>query len=75
MRRKEIAVHIFNKIEAASAPLAVFVSNNTVKTTKITTDLFRQAMTKTPSRLMGVYDKNCRIKWLEEDLEWMGVPA
>lgn len=75
MSRKELAVHLFNKIEVAAAPIAVFVRNGAVKTTKITTDLYTQAMSKTPERLMGVYDENCCLEWLEEDLEWMGVPA
>ena len=69
----EIDTSLHNKICNASSPVAVFVINGKVKNTKITTDLFRQAMEKMPEKLMGVYDKGCAFEWLMEDLEYMGV--
>lgn len=51
----------------------MFVVNGAIKTTKVTTNLFHEALSKTPQRLMGVYDGECLLKWLEEDLEYMGI--
>ncbi len=72
MTAGEIAKNLFHKIENAAAPIGVFVIGDYVKSTKITTALFADACMKKPETLMGVYDADCRVEWLEEDLIYMG---
>lgn len=70
---KAAAKKLFEKIESSNAPIAVFCLNGSWRATKITTDLYKTALKKTPNRLMGVYDNSVRIEWLEDDLAYMGV--
>lgn len=70
---RSAAKAIFAKCESAMVPIAVFVSNGSCRTTKVTTQLFSEAIKKTPGRLMGVYDGRVLLDHLEDDLEYMGV--
>ena len=70
---KSAAETLFNKIEASKTPIAVFVRHGSWNATKVTTDLYRQAITKREKDLMGIYTPMVHPAWLEDDLAYMGV--
>jgi hypothetical protein len=73
MNRNQTAMYLFNKIESAKVPLAIFVINGAVKATKVNTNLFAEAFIKMSDKLMGVYNSDVELKWLEDDLKYMGM--
>ena len=70
MNKTEVlALH--TKICNANVPMAVFDTKNGIRVTKLNTDLFDKAFYKMPRSLVGVYDDECLVDWLEYDLEHM----
>ena len=68
------AKSLHDKICAAHGKIAVFARAGQYISTKITTERFENYMRSDRKRdLMGVYDSDCMIAWLEDDLAYMGM--
>lgn len=65
---KNEVMAILDKINRSAVPLAIFEKGKSIRVTKTSTDLFRDAFEKMPQALIGVYDDKCRLEWLESDL-------
>ncbi len=68
-----IAKSVIDKAVNTGKHYAIFVRNGQAKVTNTGTDLFREAMQKREADLLGVYDQNCRLEWLVDDLRYKGV--
>lgn len=67
------AQSLLDKLCDAKVPLAIFVRNGMVRTTKVTSALCADMLSKRSKELMGVYDKECKLEWLVDDLKFAGV--
>ena len=71
---KHAAVAVLNKIDSASAPLALFANGCGGYTlTKVTTQAFKSRLEKYPGTFVGVYDINATLGQIEDDLADAGV--
>lgn len=71
---KNEANKLLDRINAAHVPIAVFSRHGNYICTKSTTDRFSELMRGDRQRdLMGVYDHDVMLEWLEDDLAYMGV--
>lgn len=64
------------KVTRGDVPVAVFTKlpDNELMTTRINSELFQEAMRKPKKvKLFGIYDKNCQIEWLKEDMIHAGL--
>lgn len=74
-------MHTKRTLEAADALLAkikskevaVFISNGTVKTCGVNTDLFQKAVAAENQKFMGVYDLFATREWIADDLAYCGI--
>lgn len=55
--------------------LGVFVIDGKVKTTAITTELFREAQQRYPRALIGIYDDRADPQWIVDDVRHCGGAA
>ena len=69
----EAARVLFNKVEAAKGPIAVFAANGGWNATKVSSQHFARQMQRTPELLMGLYDVNSRLEWIEDDFAAAGI--
>ena len=71
---KKAAAALLTKLESSRGNVGVFVTKGGgVRTTKVITALFRDMVRTNPETLMGVYNEEVLIPYLEEDLHFMGV--
>jgi len=70
---KEAARVLFNKVENSSAPIAVFASNGSWQASKVSSQNFARQIQRTPELLIGLYDVNSRLEWIEDDLYEAGI--
>ena len=62
------------KLMSSSQPLAVFVSyGGSWVATRVTTQLFKTQLEKTPNSLMGVYTLDASVSAMADDFESAGV--
>ena len=70
---KEAARVLFNKVENSNAPIAVFAANGGWNATKVSSQNFARQIQRTPELLMGLYDVNSRLEWIEDDFAACGI--
>lgn len=70
---KEAARVLFNKVENSSAPIAVFAANGSWQASKVSSQNFARQIQRTPELLIGLYDVNSRLEWIEDDLFEAGI--
>ena len=70
---KEAARVLFNKVENSNAPIAVFAANGGWSATKVSSQHFARQVQSTPELLMGLYDVNSRLEWIEDDFAACGI--
>lgn len=71
---KHAAVAVLNKIDSATAPLALFANGcGGYSLTKVTTQAFKSRLEKYPHTLVCVYDINATLGQIEDDLADAGV--
>lgn len=65
---------LLNKFSDTSALYSVFVKKDgSITQTKTTTKRFNEYMNSMGDCLMGIYDGDAHIDWIEDDLVYMGV--
>ena len=69
----EAARVLFNKVEAAKGPIAVFAANGGWNATKVSSQNFARQIQRTPELFVGLYDLNSRLEWIADDLEAAGI--
>ena len=69
----EAARVLFNKVEAAKGPIAVFAANGGWNATKVSSQNFARQIQRTPELLVGIFDINSRLEWIADDLEAAGI--
>ena len=69
----EAARVLFNKVEAAKGPIAVFAANGGWNATKVSSQNFARQIQRTPHLLVGIYDLESRIDWIADDLAIHGI--
>ena len=70
---KEAARVLFNKVESSTTPIAVFAANGGWNCTKVSSQHFARQIQRTPELLMGLYDVNSRLEWIEDDFAAAGI--
>lgn len=71
---KTEASKLLDRINAARCGIAVFSRHGNYICTKVTTGRFEELLRGDRLRdLMGVYDHDVMLDWLEDDLAYMGV--
>lgn len=70
---REAARVLFNKVEAAKDPIAVFAANGGWNATKVSSQNFARQIQRTPEMFVGLYDINSRIEWIEDDFAACGI--
>ena len=69
----EAARVLFNKVEAAKGPIAVFASNGSWNASKVSSQHFARQIQRTPELLIGIFDINSRLEWIADDLFEAGI--
>ncbi len=69
----EAARVLFNKVEAAKGPIAVFAANGGWNATKVISQNFARQILRTPELLVGIFDINSRLEWIADDLYEAGI--
>lgn len=69
----DIARALIDRAANTGKNYAVFVRHGSAKVTNTTTEEYRKTMDKRGGDLLGIYNKNCPIGWLVEDLRWKGI--
>lgn len=69
----EAARVLFNKVEAAKGPIAVFAANGGWNCTKVSSQHFARQIQRTPELFIGLYDINSRLEWIADDLFEAGI--
>ena len=69
----EAARVLFNKVEAAKGPIAVFASNGSWQASKVSSQNFARQIQRTPELFVGLYDVNSRLEWIADDLYEAGI--
>lgn len=71
---KHAAVAVLNKIDSATAPLALFANGfGEYSLTKVTTQAFKSRLEKYPDTFVAIYDINATLGQIEDDLAECGV--
>ena len=73
LNTKHEAARIMQRIDASESPVAVFVKRGTWSATRITSELFEQAMKRRKDDLIGIYNKSAQIEYIQHDLFHAGV--
>lgn len=69
----EAARVLFNKVESAKGPIAVFASNGSWNASKVSSQHFARQIQRTPELFIGLYDINSRLEWIADDLFEAGI--
>ena len=70
---REAAAKLRQRLDSTGCPLAVFAANGSFNATKVTTELCAKALKSQPEKLIGIYDLNARLEWLQDDLAAAGI--
>ncbi len=70
---KEAAKTIFHKVESSSVPIAIFAQYGSWTATKVNSQNFARQVQRTPELMVGIFDINTRLDWLEDDLAAAGI--
>jgi hypothetical protein len=69
----EIAKSVLERAGNTGKNYAVFVRNGRVNVTNTGTALYREALEKRGSDLLGIYNSQCFLDWIVDDLNYKGV--
>lgn len=68
---KEAAAKLIERADNTGKAIAVFIApSGAAKATAITTDLYRDAMARSPERLVGIYNGAAQPDWIVADVEY-----
>lgn len=70
---KQAALAIFHKVENSSIPIAIFAEHGSWQATKVNTTNFARLVQREPEKLIGIFDINTRLEWIEDDLAEAGI--
>lgn len=59
---------LLDKVSNSDDSFAVFIAGGKIRITNTKSELFKSASENSKSRLLGVYDKNCKHEWILDDV-------